>query len=134
MPAVLVEYAFYTNREDLKILKNNRQELAEATVKAICRYFGVTYKEKQQTQEKPITSDTMYRVICGSYSKKANGQEQINKLKANGFSAFLNAKTVKGMVYYRVIVGSYSLRENAQEQIDKLKAKGFNSFIEIYKK
>lgn len=134
MPAVLVEYAFYTNKTDLVILKNNRQELAEATVKAICRYYGVAYKEKQQTQEKPTTSDTMYRVICGSYSKKANGQEQINKLKANGFSAFLNAKTVNGMVYYRVVVGSYSVKANAQEQIDKLKAKGFNSFIEIYKK
>ena len=73
-------------------------------------------------------------MICGSYSKKVNGEEQINKLKANGFSAFLNAKTVNGMVYYRVIVGSYSLRENAQKQINKLKAKGFNSFIEIYKK
>ena len=134
MPAVLVEYAFYTNKTDLAILKNNRQELAEATVKAICRYFGVAYKEKQQPQEKPTTSDIIYRVICGSYSKKVNGEEQINKLKANGFSAFLNAKTVNGMVYYRVIVGSYSLRENAQKQINKLKAKGFNSFIEIYKK
>lgn len=101
--------------------------------------YGYTwnwFKEqcKGTVQEKPTASDTMYRVICGSYSKKANGQEQINKLKANGFSAFLNAKTVNGMVYYRVVVGSYSVRENAQEQINKLKAKGFNSFIEIYKK
>lgn len=44
MPAVLVEYAFYTNKTDLAILKNNRQELAEATVKAICEYFKVEYK------------------------------------------------------------------------------------------
>ena len=51
MPAVLVEYAFYTNKTDLVILKNNRQELAEATVKAICRYFGVTYTEKGKVQE-----------------------------------------------------------------------------------
>lgn len=51
MPAVLVEYAFYTNREDLKILKNNRQELANATVRAICKYFGVVYKEKEEIQE-----------------------------------------------------------------------------------
>lgn len=45
MPAVLIEYAFYTNKTDLAILKNNRQELAEATVKAICEYFGVEYKK-----------------------------------------------------------------------------------------
>lgn len=56
MPAVLVEYAFYTNREDLKILKNNRQELADATVRAICRYYGITYKDKDSViveQPKP---------------------------------------------------------------------------------
>ena len=45
MPAVLIEYAFYTNKTDLNILKNNRQELAVATVKAICEYFGVEYKD-----------------------------------------------------------------------------------------
>ncbi|WP_052356579.1 N-acetylmuramoyl-L-alanine amidase family protein [Faecalimicrobium dakarense] len=45
MPSILEEYGFYTNREDLKILKNNRDELAEATVKGVCKYFGITYKE-----------------------------------------------------------------------------------------
>lgn len=43
LPCVLVEYGFYTNRGDLNILKNNRAQLVEATVKAICSYFGVTY-------------------------------------------------------------------------------------------
>ncbi|MGX4599389.1 N-acetylmuramoyl-L-alanine amidase family protein [Faecalimicrobium sp. JNUCC 81] len=45
MPSVLEEYAFYTNRDDLKILKNNRDELAKATVKGICKYFEISYKE-----------------------------------------------------------------------------------------
>ena len=76
----------------------------------------------------------MYRVICGSYSKKANAQDQMDKLKAKGFSSFLNAKTVSGMVYYRVVVGSYSIRQNAQDQMDKLKAKGFSAFLEAFKK
>ena len=44
MPSVLVEYGFYTNLNDFKILKNNMDELVEATVKAICDYFGVAYK------------------------------------------------------------------------------------------
>lgn len=139
MPSVLIEYAFYTNKEDLVILKNNRQELADATVKAICKYFNVAYKKKEEKpkEEKPkeeVNPNVIYRVISGSYSKKANAQKQVDDLKAKGFSSFLNAKTVNGMVYYRVIVGSYSLRSNAQEQIDKLKEKGFNAFIEIYNK
>ena len=46
MPSVLVEYAFYSNLDDLKILKNNRSELVEATIKAICQYFGIEYKKE----------------------------------------------------------------------------------------
>ena len=49
MPSVLVEYAFYSNLDDLKILKNNRSELVEATVKAICQYFGIEYKKEITT-------------------------------------------------------------------------------------
>lgn len=43
-PCVLAEYAFYSNRADLKILKNNQDDLTEATIRAICKYFGITYK------------------------------------------------------------------------------------------
>lgn len=48
-PCVLVGYGFYTNKQDLKILKNNRNELVEATVKAICKYFNVTYEQSKST-------------------------------------------------------------------------------------
>ena len=52
MPSVLLEYAFYSNLDDLKILKNYRSELVEATVKAICQYFGIEYKEKASSTDK----------------------------------------------------------------------------------
>lgn len=55
MPSILEEYGFYTNKEDLKILKNNRNELAEATVKGICKYFGITYKEVEVNPPAPNT-------------------------------------------------------------------------------
>lgn len=55
MPSILIEYAFYTNKKDLAILKNKRDNLCEATVKAICKYFGITYKaptvKKEETKE-----------------------------------------------------------------------------------
>lgn len=91
-------------------------------------------KPKVEPPKTEVSDGTMYRVICGSYSKKANAQDQMDKLKAKGFSSFLNAKTVSGMVYYRVVVGSYSIRQNAQDQMDKLKAKGFSAFLEAFKK
>ena len=41
MPSILVEYGFYTNREDLCVLKCYREELVQATVNAVKLYFGV---------------------------------------------------------------------------------------------
>ena len=80
MPSVLVEYAFYTNLDDLKILKNNRSELVEATVKSICQYFGVEYK-------KEITTNTnkMYKVCVGAYKNKDNADKILKEAKTKGF-------------------------------------------------
>ena len=80
MPSVLVEYAFYTNLDDLKILKNNRSELVEATVKAICQYFGIEYK-------KEITTNTnkLYKVCIGAYKDKDNADKILKEAKSKGF-------------------------------------------------
>lgn len=43
MPSILIEYAFYTNRADLLLLKNNRTQLVEATIEGICKYFNIVY-------------------------------------------------------------------------------------------
>ena len=78
MPSVLCEYAFYSNLDDLKILKNNRSELVEATVKAICQYFGIEYKKEitvVQDREKNteiLLSDTPVE-LCMSWSSQEAG-------------------------------------------------------------
>ena len=41
MPSILVEYGFYTNLEDLCVLRCHRDELVIATVNGIKKYFGV---------------------------------------------------------------------------------------------
>lgn len=77
MPSVLVEYAFYTNLDDLKILKNNKNELVEVTVKAICQYFGIEYKENTSS-----TDNKLYAVCvtaCKYDSAKKMQQELIDK-------------------------------------------------------
>ena len=80
MPSVLLEYAFYSNLGDLKILKNNRSELVEATVKSICQYFGVEYK-------KEITTNTnkLYKVCIGAYKNKDNADKILKEAKSKGF-------------------------------------------------
>lgn len=53
MPSILEEYDFYTNRDDLKILKENRDELAEATMQGVCKYFGIAYIPTEPENPKP---------------------------------------------------------------------------------
>ena len=86
MPSVLLEYAFYSNLDDLKILKNNRNELVEATVKAICQYFGVTYKEKAiATESKP--NGNLYAVCVGAYKDKNKANSIAEQLKKQGYTS-----------------------------------------------
>ena len=91
-PTCLVEYAFYSNKDDLKILKNNQNELVEATVKAICKHFGINYqKPKKETVTKaPSTSNTYYRVIAGSYTNRTNADKLVTELKNKGYNAFID--------------------------------------------
>jgi N-acetylmuramoyl-L-alanine amidase len=87
MPSVLVEYAFYSNLDDLKILKNNRDELVEATVKAICQYFGVTYKEKAEVTESNFNGNNLYAVCVGAYKDKNKANSIAEELKKKGYTS-----------------------------------------------
>ena len=83
MPSVLIEYGFYSNLDDLKILKNNKDELVEATVKAICQYFGVSYKEKIE----PYVDDNLYAVCVGAYKDKNKANSIAEELKKKGYTS-----------------------------------------------
>lgn len=86
MPSILIEYAFYSNLSDLKILKNNQDELCEATVKAVCKYFGITYKAPIISTPKPSTEkEIWYRAVCGSFKDKAKAEERVKELTSKGF-------------------------------------------------
>ena len=93
MPSILLEYGFYTNKEDLKILVNNKDELVEATLKGICKYFGISYKPVEKKPLEVPVSNIMYRVCVGSYSNKSNADTILKEAKEKGFKdAFIVAK------------------------------------------
>ncbi|MGL5328637.1 MAG: N-acetylmuramoyl-L-alanine amidase, partial [Peptostreptococcaceae bacterium] len=90
MRACLIELGFIDNKDDVKYLINNQDELAIAIVKGICKYLKVDYKEETQNRD-PVTtkppvqdSDVFYRVVCGSYNNKVYAEEQVEKLKELG--------------------------------------------------
>ena len=92
MPSVLVEYGFYSNLDDLKILKNNQSDLVEATVKAICKYFGINYQvpKKETVKADSTASNIYYRVIAGSYTNRENADRLVSDLKSKGYPAFID--------------------------------------------
>lgn len=90
MRSSLVELAFIDNKEDVDILLNKQDLLALAIAKGICKYLKIEYKpiDNTPTPAPPPVSDsnTFYRVVCGSFTNKIYAEEQLEELKAKGFS------------------------------------------------
>ena len=69
MPSILIEYEFYSNKTGVNLLLNKRDVLCEATVKGICKHFGITYKPESSTgASKPSTG--------GSSSNSSNSDNK----------------------------------------------------------
>lgn len=81
-PAVLIEYGFHTNREDVALLKDSsyRDKLALLTAKGICDYFNVPWLEEGKKYAVEITS--MIR-------NKTAAQAVVDKLKEIGIVAVI---------------------------------------------
>ena len=77
-----------------------------------------------ETTQTP-TTQTLYRVQVGAYSKKANAGAMLEKIKKAGFDTYM--VQVDGL--YKVQVGAYSKKSNADAMAAKLKASGFDTYI-----
>jgi N-acetylmuramoyl-L-alanine amidase len=87
-PAVLVEIGFIDNTNDNNIFDSKRSEIIKALAKAILSQLGINYV--QAVVSKPETSSqTLYRVMAGSYSVRKNAENQVQKLKNAGFDAVI---------------------------------------------
>ena len=77
--------------------------------------------------EKPATGDSgvLYRVQTGAFSKKANADAMLAKVKAKGFDTYM----VKVGDLYKIQVGAFKVKANTEAMLKKLKAAGFDGFI-----
>lgn len=93
MPSVLIENAFYDNKDDLNLLQNHRGVFVEAHCKAICSYFGITYKPKSnnQTSEQPKQT-FLIKVIY-------EGKEGLNIRKSPNTSSEIMGQIYKNQVF-----------------------------------
>lgn len=84
-PAVIVECAF-VDSADIALIDTEAERVAvgEAIARGILQTLGVKYTENSTTG-----ASALYRVQCGAYSKRANAEAQVKKLKKAGFSAVI---------------------------------------------
>ena len=80
-PAVIVECAFIDNANDIQILNtlDKQSVMGLAIAKGILRTLGIPY----------VAHSTIYRVQVGAYSIKNNAIILQNKLKSQGYNAFI---------------------------------------------
>lgn len=74
----------------------------------------------------------IYRVQLGAFSKKANANAFLAKIKGlpDAINAgYRNAYVRKVGSYWKVQVGAFSVKANATRVVNDLKSKGYNAFI-----
>lgn len=125
MPAMLTENGFIDNASDAAKMKSTAwlDKAARGHVNGLAKALGL------QKITSPPPSGVLYRVVTGSYTSRANADQQIVALKAKGFDSFIDIFTLNGVTYYRVITGSFADKANADKQVADLKKAGFDAFI-----
>lgn len=81
--AVYVECEFHDTKDGANFIINNTDKIGEAIAHGICDYFGTNWVDDDNTP------DRFYRVQVGAFSNKQNAEKQMNKLKEEGYDAFI---------------------------------------------
>ena len=87
MPCVLLECGFMDSATDVPIILTDdfADKVATACVEVIVSKGKLT---KKVIKEEPV-SEKIYRVQVGAYSKKANAEAMVKKLKSDGYDAVI---------------------------------------------
>jgi N-acetylmuramoyl-L-alanine amidase len=80
---VYVECEFHDTKTGSDFIIKNTKKIGESIAKGICDYYNVPVTEKKES------SDTIYRVQVGAFSKKENAQTMLSKLKKAGFDGVI---------------------------------------------
>ena len=89
MKAVLIEHGFYDNKADLALMQNHRNAFVEADCKAICKYFGITYKAPNT---EPTDDSFKVKIIY-------NGKEGLNIREKASYNSKIVGQVHEGEVF-----------------------------------
>ena len=85
---IIVEYGFIDNNDDLKFLKDNYKNLAEAVIKSVLEYKNIPYDEPDKIIKdtyKVMKGDTLYG-IAKKLDTTVDELKKINDLTSNSLS------------------------------------------------
>lgn len=119
MPAVLVEAGFINSEEDNRLFDEEFEQIAQGIAQGILNTIqtGVSGSEDGD--------HVYYRVQTGAYRNRENADRQLEKLKKEGYPAFI---TEKGG-YYLVQVGAFRNLSNAVRMEGILRSSGYQTYI-----
>jgi N-acetylmuramoyl-L-alanine amidase len=100
MPSILIEYGFYSSKTEVEMLKSStkRDLMVEATVKALCKHFSVTYQTKTSSATTAATNPSK-TFSKGSYNGKVKvTATTLNVRKGRGSSYAKIGTLSKGQI------------------------------------
>jgi N-acetylmuramoyl-L-alanine amidase len=100
MDAVLVECGFYTNPEEIKLIRSEsyRRTCAQAITNAIVEQYNLIKPKTSSTstttpaRPNPPSSPAakgLYKVQVGAYSVRENAEALVRQLESDGYQAFI---------------------------------------------
>lgn len=91
MKAILGENLFVTNGPESGLLKQTTflDKVAQGYVNGLEKFFGLVKETRPPTDDSP---DSLFQVIAGTFSSRENAQKQVDKLTADGYSAYIKEK------------------------------------------
>jgi N-acetylmuramoyl-L-alanine amidase len=94
MIAILSENFFISSVSDTALLKQDAfiQRIADGHVLGLEKFFGLKKKVVSPPPTPPPTSDTLYQVIVGTFKSRENAEQQVAKLKADGYESYIQVK------------------------------------------
>lgn len=114
MPALLTENGFIDNSHDAALMKQDAwcKKVAQGHVNGLAKTFDL--------KKKKGSSKTIYRVIAGSFTSKANAKKRADMLKKKDIDAFVDTIMISGKQWYRVQAGAFSDQKHAEKQLKKV--------------
>ena len=125
--SLIIEYGFLDSKgDDVNLLKNNYEKLAEATVKAVANYIGVPYSNEPGYYYTVQKGDTLWS-IAKKFNTSVDKLKDINNLSNNmlsiGQRLLISEQTPTSDNYYTVKAGDtlYSIAKKYNISVDELK-------------